>query len=294
MMQAPATCGELVQGTLDGIPCLVSCPIDLFSTAAITLRHQTGWIGPNDAPKALHAVERGAVSLGLRERGGTLSLQSAIPRGRGYGSSTADIVAALTSLAETAGLVMDPNLVANIAVSVEPSDSTMYPGLALFDHRSASRYEDLGPAPDLAVIVLDPGGEVDTVAFNQRDTADALRRLAPDHRQAFDLLRWGLRRGDMTAVGAAASLSARLHQTILHNPLLDAAFALAEAVHACGVCRAHSGTIIGLLLDPAFGDVAGAVRYVKARAPQGVTVRRQRLVDGGARQVAPHHTRRIS
>lgn len=33
----PATCGEFVQGIWQGQPCLVSCPIDQYSTATVTV-----------------------------------------------------------------------------------------------------------------------------------------------------------------------------------------------------------------------------------------------------------------
>jgi len=40
----PAACGELVQGTLDGVRCLVSCPIDRYSIAKVTLQPEPGWV----------------------------------------------------------------------------------------------------------------------------------------------------------------------------------------------------------------------------------------------------------
>ena len=33
--RAPATCGELVQGAIDGCDFLVNCPIDLYATASV-------------------------------------------------------------------------------------------------------------------------------------------------------------------------------------------------------------------------------------------------------------------
>jgi uncharacterized protein involved in propanediol utilization len=72
--------------------------------------------------------------------------------------------------------------------------------------------------PPLAVIVLDPGGEINTLAFNALDHNAALRRLALDHRKAFWLLLDGLRRRDWQAGGEATTLSSRLHKAIL--PLL--------------------------------------------------------------------------
>jgi L-threonine kinase len=115
------------------------------------------------------------------------------------------------------------------------------------------------------------------------DHQEALRRLAPQHREAFDLLRQGLKERDWEAVGAAATLSARVHQAILPDPLLEPALALARDVAALGVCRAHSGTILGLLLDRCHADLAAVVSFVSRHLPGNVSVTPYALVDGGPR-----------
>jgi L-threonine kinase len=277
----PATCGELVQGTLDGIPCLVSCPIQYYSVAQVCLTAGPGWEVPPGAPKAAAALQAGLAWLEGPDGGGHLGLYSRVPRGRGYGSSTADIGATLYALAGALRRSLAPAQAARLAVSVEPSDSSIFPGLALFAHRTGQVAQDLGPAPALSVLVIDPGGEVDTLAFNRIDHQATLRRLAPEHRQAFDLLRQGLKGGDWATVGEAATLSSRLHQAILFNPLLDQALVLARQVGALGVCRAHSGSLLGLLVNPQPMDVASAVSFVVKDLPAGVTVRRYAMVDGG-------------
>lgn len=282
----PATCGELVQGTLDGVPCLVSCPIGYHSLARIYLGREPGWDVPCDAPKAVAALQAGLAYLGGQAPGGRLWLCTEVPRGRGYGSSTADIGAALYALSQAMGRSMTPEGAARLAVSIEPSDSTLFPGLALFAHRDASFHHGLGPTPPLDVVVIDPGGEVDTLAFNRIDHREALCRLAAEHRAAFGLLGQGLEKGDREAVGEAATLSARLHQAILPNPLLDRTLALARVVGALGVCRAHSGTLLGLLLDSHRADPAAVTGFVAHRLPDSVTVIPYPMVDGGPRYTA--------
>lgn len=279
----PATCGELVQGTLDGIPCLVSCPIDFYSVAEIHLNSTPGWDIPHDAPKAGAALWAGLARLGGGPAGGRLRLVSDVPRGRGYGSSTADIGATLYALGQALGQTLAPEQVAGLAVAVEPSDSSIFPGLTLFDHRCGRFHEGLGPAPPLAVVVIDPGGEVDTLAFNQMDHRRTLARLASQHRQAFSLLRQGLKEGDWGAVGEAASLSACAHQSVLPNPLLEPVLALAREVGALGLCRAHSGTLLGLLLDPVGSDLPAVAALVANQLPDTVSVKLYPLVSGGPR-----------
>jgi L-threonine kinase len=228
-------------------------------------------------------LRAGLAHLGGVRWGGQLRLFSELPRGRGYGSSTADIGAALFALGQALGKEMTPGAVARLAVSVEPSDSSIFPDLTLFDHRGGRFHESLGPAPPLSVVVIDPGGEVDTLAFNRVDRCDALRRLDLQHREAFSLLRQGLEGREWETVGEAATLSASLHQSILPSPLLEPVLALAEEVRALGVCRAHSGTLLGLLLDPRCVDVDSVASFVGRRVPDTVTVTSYALVNGGPR-----------
>ena len=122
-----------------------------------------------------------------------------------------------------------------------------------------------------------------SLAFNQFDYREVLGRLAPQHREAFALLREGLRQGNLEAIGAAATLSARAHQAILVNPLLEPTLSLAREVRALGVCRAHSGTLLGLLLDPEDADVLAITTLVARRFAPAVTVFNQSLVSGGLR-----------
>lgn len=277
----PGTCGELFQGTLDGVPCLVSCPIASYSRADVWLGTQAGWVIQPEGPKVRQALQAGLASRLHTASGGQVRCCSALPQGRGYGSSTADIGAVLYALGQALHRPFTPLEVSRLAVQVEPTDSSLFPGLALWDHRQGRLYQALGPAPALTVIILDPGGEVDTLTFNQRDHRALLHKLAARHREAFRVLYAGLQQMDLEAIGHAATLSATAHQGILENPLLDLALSLAREVHALGVCRAHSGTILGLLVDPQRTDVAEVLAVAAQRCGTAVTLHSQRLINGG-------------
>jgi L-threonine kinase len=278
----PLTCGEVVQGLWEGTPALVSCPIDRYHRAHVRLNGDGFWELPDEAPKAATALETGNARL-RGQVGGVLELDSPAPRGRGYGTSTADIAASVYALGEALGQPFTPADIAQIAVSVEPSDSTIFPELTLFAHRDGSNHQGWGTAPPLSVILPDPGGEVDTLAFNQRDMGAALSRLASIHQEAFTLLQSGLTNQDWEAAGKAASLSAIAHQSILFSPLLEKALALADQIHALGVCRAHSGTILGLILDPTRIDIDSATTYIQENVHPAVSVNHHRIVGGGPR-----------
>jgi L-threonine kinase len=130
---------------------------------------------------------------------------------------------------------------------------------------------------------LDPGGKVDSEVFNAGDWNSALAKLAGQHRAAFDLLQQGLAAQDLCAVAEAATLSARTHQKILYNPLLEWAQALARETGAVGICRAHSGTVVGLLFHKASFDKRSIVPYLRKQLPVRIRLHSTELTGGGPR-----------
>lgn len=276
IVSLPGTCGEWVQGTLDGVPCLVSCPIDWYGTVTVEIGDTSGpRILPPAGAKTAVAVARALAATGEDGIGVTVRSRNPLPRSRGYASSTVDVAGAILATGRVFGRPFEAAEAARLAVSVEPSDGIMFPGLTLLAHRDASFHRELGPVPELAVVVIDPGGSVDTVAFNQTDHRAALAGLAPRHRDAFEQLAAGLARGDRQAVAEAATQSALAHQALLPNPLLEPALALARRAGGLGILRAHSGTLAGIICEP---DVLPALADRAQTQFPDCTIRRHRCL----------------
>lgn len=283
----PGTCGELVQGVIGGQPFLVSCPIDVYARVTVELASGVSVVAPPDAPKAAAALRAALAYCGATALGGRLTLDSPLPRGKGLGSSTADVGGAIYATLRALGRQADPATVAALAVGVEPTDSSLFPGVALFDHRSGARCEPLGPAPPLDVVVVDEGGTVDTLAFNRRDAQAILAANEPQVREALALVRRGLveRRSDL--LGRGATLSAQAHQRVLPKRWLDAVVDAATEAGAVGVVAAHSGTVLGALVDPARAPTARVLAVLRAAVPAGAVLFICRLADGGPRWWRP-------
>ena len=246
----PGSCGELAQGMLNGDYFLVSCPIDMYATATVALSAGDGRVSaPADAPKSRRAVELTLAHFGRRDIDAHLSLSGALPRGKGMASSTADVSAAIAATAAALGAESDmpPTKIAQIALQIEPSDGVMLPGIAMFDHKRGKVSQTLGAAPSMRVVVMDFGGDVDTLAFNGVNRDDALRRLQPVFSEALALIARGVRSGNAADIGAGATRSAVANQNLLYKPHLDEALRIADDVGAVGVNAAHSGTVLGML-----------------------------------------------
>ena len=285
-MRAPGVCGELVQGMLGDAYFLVTCPIDFFSRVRVELYAGAPEVsGPDNCPKAAAAVRAALAYLGRDELGAVLTINNPIPRSKGMGSSSADVAAAIAATGLALGRELSPNEVAQLALSVEPTDGVMFPGIALFDHREGRIIEELGTPPPTEVIALDFGGSVDTLEFNRVDRRSLWQSLQPETDEALRLVRSGIQDGDPARIGRGATLSAQAGQRVLPKPQLPRVLEFAESVGAAGVNVGHSGTIIGVLVDAMQRRGRSIFRQAREAFPEAEQAHHFRIFAGGMQVV---------
>ena len=284
-VRAPGVCGELVQGTMGDIHFLVTCPVDFFARVQVTLRLGGGLDAPADCPKSAAALKATLEHLGQQDLGATLAISSPIPRSKGMGSSSADVSATIAATAMALGESISPETMAQIALSVEPSDGVMLPGIALLDHREGRTIDLLGPPPPMEIVALDFGGTVDTVDFNAVDRRSAWQSIQPETDEALGLVRAGLRDQDPWRVGQGATISAKASVRVSPKPRLAEVLDFAVSVGAAGVNVGHSGTVIGVLLDAKERKSKSVYRQAKEAFPDAEAVHHFRLLAGGVRTV---------
>ncbi len=278
----PGTCGELVQGSLNGVPFHISCPVDIFATVvARAFASGTGVQGPVDRPKAIQAAEATLKYLGAPKVAILLEVENPLPVGKGMASSTADVGGAVWATALSLGVRLPPHEVARIALSIEPTDGSLFPGIALFDHRQGRIYEHLGVPPPMEILVLEFGGTVDTIEFNREDRSTLLKKIEPDIRRATALVREGIARQDAALIGEGATISARCNQRILFKPHLEDVLKIARENGAEGVNIAHSGTVVGILLDSSKKEAYELIGAITRKLPNLERIYPCRLVSGG-------------
>jgi L-threonine kinase len=285
---APGTCGELAQGMLDGVTFLLTCPIDLYATATVEWREGDGKISaPSASSKAALALQYTLEFLGIGDRlDAKLYLKSPLPRGKGMASSTADVAATVVATAIAAGRPVSDDVIAEIALRIEPSDGLMYSGITRFDHRLGSYAQKLGDPPPMRVVILDFGGTVDTLQFNNVDVSASLISSEEVLREAVELISQGIQESDVEKIGRGSTMSARANQAILYKPQLENAIALASEIGAAGVNVAHSGTVIGMLVEDDDMQVRRAASLAWERLAGLKSVRCQRVIGGGVTAIA--------
>ena len=291
-VRAPGVCGELVQGMRDGVYYLVTCPIDYFSRVTVDLFRDgdsPGWVeAPENCVKTASAVAATLERLGRRDLSARATVSNPIPRSKGMGSSSADLAAAIAATGLALGAPLDWRTMAEIALAVEPTDGVMAPGLAMFDHREGRVMDSLGAPPPMEIIALDFGGAVDTLEFNRVDRRPFWRSIERETTQALELAREGVRRGDPALIGRGAAISAWAAQREIPKPMLPAAAEFAGSIGAVGVNVAHSGAVIGVLLDARQRRGRSAFRQAREAFPQAEMVHHFRMLGGGVQPVEAH------
>ncbi len=242
-VRVPGSCGELAQGSIDGVRLHVSCPVNRYSWAAPENESQQTRLGPK-VRKALHLAQASFRKGTFKD---TFSLHSDLPVGKGMASSTADIAAALAAYQLTTGSFIDPDQTARLALAVEPTDGVIFEGITLFDHYRGTVRRALGEPPPVDILAIEFEGTVDTVAFNQRDHRRIAREQTRSVLTAFGLIEEGLREGCVRKIGEGATLSALTHQNLLRKPDLEPILKMTLDLGGVGVNIAHSGSMIGML-----------------------------------------------
>ena len=265
---------------------LVTCPVDFFARVRVELYPDPpGVAAPPDCPKTAAAVSQTLNYLGRADLGARVAVSNPIPHSKGLGSSSADLAAAIAATGLALDVDLTPAQIGQLALQVEPTDGVMFPGIALFDHREGALMEALGPPLPLEIVALDFGGEVDTLDFNRVDRRAQWQAIQPETDAALALVREGLRQRDVRLLGQGASRSAHAAQQVLFKPRLPEVAAFADSVGAVGVNVAHSGAVIGVLLDATQRRGKSVYRQARQTFPEAEAIHHLRLLSGGVQRI---------
>lgn len=288
-VRSPGTCGEFIQGAIDGQSFLVTCPINRYSYAlsdvVFPLPHQYCSLQPkaNDAKRLVEQFLGNKVSLDdllnkafimhqslTQDRHSNLSIyvRSDIVQGKGMASSSADIAVAAMATALALEKTLSLKELESICLALEPTDASFYPGTIQFDYINGQMSRSLGHCPPLKILIFDEGGIIDTICFNQqRDLQEKIKEKEPIIIEALHIFTKGLVEHDISLVGEAATLSAFANQRILYKPHLYEFHEIGLSFGSTGTIIAHSGTIMGLLFPTDSTAIYKCKQYVQQRLP---------------------------
>ena len=251
----PASCGEFVQGVLDNEEYLSSYAINLFSVATLEEGKEVIHTGPRKSRRAMELVfEKFNIPVEESKKI-SLNINSQIPVGKGMASSTADIGTTIKATLSMLGKSLTGEEISKLAVKIEATDSLLLNRHSIFNPLTADIKKYMGGIDNAKVVILEPDDILDTKSI----------RMTPNYRmykmqnkeiikESFSLLDEGLARNNLSLVGKACTYSSLANENIHKKPFLKEIIEISDKFGCYGVNIAHSGTVIGILMDKEMDD----------------------------------------
>ncbi|MBC1481523.1 GHMP family kinase ATP-binding protein [Listeria seeligeri] len=247
--KCPASCGELLQGWIEGSEKLISYPINWFSEVTLSDKLIVNKTGNT---KAWLAFQQTCEYFGVPENERprvSLQVKSTIPVAKGMASSTADIAATIGVTASWLQQKITETEIAKLCLRLEPTDSTIFQTLTLFDHLKGTTIRSTEWLPKLGVVVLEPLTILETELFRQESHQNQLLQNEANLARGFALFEQAIRQQKVDLLGVAATISAESNQAILPKPFFKEMLEVVEKLDLPGLNVSHSGTVVGLLYE---------------------------------------------
>lgn len=265
-VKAPGSCGEFIQGVYASQPCLVSCPIDLYSQISITEGPATRMLD-SKAVRMLELVFNEYRIPRAEKHHINIALTSDIPIEKGMASSTADIAGLAKGLSAYYDLGMDDRRIAELCVMIEPTDNIMFERLNLFNHVRGEVMMEFNASLRASILIIEFKGAVNTMNFHRQQDGYSSEDTEA-FKDALMCFREGLKKADLDQIGRACTESARLNQKILYKPYFDILEKMAGRYGGHGIITGHSGTVIGVLYSDERFDYTGFMEQFLKEVPK--------------------------
>ena len=208
----PGSCGELFQCVVDGEEFLMSYGIEKKSQ--VVIGPQTGVMEEGLRPKMLQVINELTDQIDF-----DFSFQTDISIGKGYSSSTADMLSILGAYSAYKHKEVSVSLLTSLCSKVEPSDSVGFSDWTVMNPLNGEIKWQTKWKPNLYVYMLEPDQIVDTTSFIRMTEsplypAEQSEKLLTDFQTACDTQ-------NVKRLGQVATRSALLNNKRLPKPYLE-------------------------------------------------------------------------
>ncbi|PBE80728.1 cobalamin biosynthesis protein [Clostridioides difficile] len=251
----PVSCGEFVQGIIDDEEYLCSYAIDMYSKVYIEEKLVDINLGRY---KSRLAIEKVFEKFNLPKKytkNISLNINSKIPVGKGMASSTADIGATIKATLSLIDKDLSSEEISKLAAEIEPTDSIFIDKNSIFNPLNGTVIKYLGNLTNAKVVILEPNKVLDTMKIRLRQDYNKLKVENKEViKKSFALLEEGLKKNNLSLVGEACTLSSLANENIEKKEYLNEIIKISKKYGAYGVNIAHSGTVVGILIDKFMND----------------------------------------
>jgi len=240
----PGSCGELIQGNIQGRDMLISFPVDLFTT--VRLYECKNPASRNRFHKSSTLLSNMLERWGYAwlDRQLDIEIESSIPRGKGFASSTADLCGVYICLLKLLRRKYDTKEAMEEFIRIEPTDSILFREMTLFDYKEGKRFSSIGPYMKFHILAFEGSRIVDTQEFNRKvlPRLGYLDDIIPDVRQAVDI-------SDISGISKASSISIKRNMSRVPYEIFSSIEDLRLKTGGLGIIGGHSGDLLGIVYD---------------------------------------------
>jgi L-threonine kinase len=248
MMEAcaiyPGSIGEIIQGRLENRDTLLSCPVNIYTKVHIYECNSPAL--KQVYPKSSLLLENLLSKWGYKQYIDNLDIEinSQIPSGKGFASSTADLCAVYHSLLKLFHREYDEEELIEECIRIEPTDSIIFNKMTLFEYKTGSYSEAIGDYIEFHILVFEGSNIVDTLEFNSRNIPP-LSRID----DIAGLLKQGIKSGNVKKIALATTESIIRNQHRLKYDILNEVMKYSIITSGLGILGAHSGDLLGIIYD---------------------------------------------
>lgn len=289
-LKIPGTCGEWIQTVYEGRECLVSLPINRYTTVTLTLTDTETALASQAIllPKSRQALSLAGTYCGMTDQAlnqVAVTIARELEIGKGMASSTADLYGIMLGLVKLQGMQVSIPDLFKLCCQIEASDGIMFDQWTLVDQLNGIVLESFENSPNVELLMLTPAGVVETESL--RGHGGYAEKLLNKTGKPLELFKEALATSDLSLLGKAATCSLLENESVLEKAHLEALIQIAETFNCFGVVGGHSGTVSGLMLNPLLTDKRALIDELK-QLPVGAYYKDYQFVStvkGGAELV---------
>ena len=193
--------------------------------------------------------------------------ESDLPISKGYSSSTADMVSCLQAAALGQKQLLKAADLTRLCAKIEPTDSVAFADWTVIDPLTGQVVWQTDWRPELYVYILEPVEMVTTLDLVRMK--DSPSYPAEESKRLLPLFQAACQEKSLEKLGHLASYSALLNNKRLPKPYLKELLALVKKYQCLGLNVAHSGTLVGMLLNKEQLEVLPKLEAELARSASG-------------------------
>lgn len=232
--------GEILQGKYMGTDVLCSFPVNLYTKVyEVNVNSKHNYVNY----KTKSFINKILENWGREDRI-NIKIDSSIPKGKGFASSTSDILASYILLLKKYKRDFNIDELIRCAVDVEPTDSIIFSRATLFDYKKGEFREELGEYIKFYAICFEGKRQIDTVKFNK----EVIEPLA-DVDDLVKELKAAIITSDLERLSYVSSQSIIRNTRRVHYSYLPDVLKKQKEFNGLGIVGAHSGNFLAIVFN---------------------------------------------